>query len=221
MISVLRSIGRLSVLRMFGMFLLRLYFERFFQRLLNLISTSQFMICAAQLYLESFLMRCICLLEHILGSLVESISKILPSYRESFKTELCMRLFLILNVLMICSSALLDVFYKNIIEPSLFHILTVWFFQLIVASSKTITVIQRLEQVVSNGEHAVNATSECLLDVLSKNPSVADMIDSVRNFNQSERRRIAMATRENRLRQLGMTVNSSGQVRKSSKSSRN
>lgn len=83
-------------------------------------------------------------------------------------------------------------------------------FQLRVASAETFPIIHRLEQV-SSDEH-VGSLAENLLEALCTNTEVAKLIDSVRNFTRSEKKRLAMAMREKQLGQLGMSTNEKGQV---------
>ena len=82
--------------------------------------------------------------------------------------------------------------------------------QLAVATSDTIPIIHRLEQV-SSDEH-VGSLAENLLEALCTNPTVATRIEEVREYTRSEKKRLAMAMREKQLGQLGMSTNDKGQV---------
>lgn len=64
---------------------------------------------------------------------------------------------------------------------------------------------------VSSDEH-VGSLAENLLEALKSNPSVATLIEEVREETRAEKKRLAMAMRERQLGALGMRTNDKGQV---------
>lgn len=73
-----------------------------------------------------------------------------------------------------------------------------------------IPIIHRLEQV-SSDEH-VGSLAENLLEALCTDPVTAKRVQEVRDFTRTEKKRLAMATREKQLDALGMRTNDKGQV---------
>lgn len=73
-----------------------------------------------------------------------------------------------------------------------------------------IPIIHRLEQV-SSDEH-VGSLAENLLEALCTDTATAKRVQEVRDFTRSEKKRLAMATREKQLDALGMRTNEKGQV---------
>ncbi|XP_069695727.1 E3 ubiquitin-protein ligase UBR4 isoform X2 [Periplaneta americana] len=77
-------------------------------------------------------------------------------------------------------------------------------------STDCIPIIHRLEQV-SSDEH-VGSLAENLLEALRAHPTVATLIEEVREQTRAEKKRLAMAMREKQLGALGMRTNEKGQV---------
>lgn len=73
-----------------------------------------------------------------------------------------------------------------------------------------IPIIHRLEQV-SSDEH-VGSLAENLLEALCTEETTAKRVQEVRDFTRTEKKRLAMATREKQLDALGMRTNEKGQV---------
>ncbi|RWS26760.1 E3 ubiquitin-protein ligase UBR4-like protein, partial [Leptotrombidium deliense] len=78
----------------------------------------------------------------------------------------------------------------------------------------SIPIIHGLEQVSSDSH--VGSLAEILLEVLLKNPKVAEKIKSVRKQTKEEKKKLAMGVRQKQLAELGMRANEKGQVTASS-----
>lgn len=78
-------------------------------------------------------------------------------------------------------------------------------------AADSIPLFHRLEQI-SSDEH-VGSLAEILLEAMRGHPAVAEKIEEVRQQTKREKKRLAMAMRENQLRALGMKTNALGQVK--------
>lgn len=82
--------------------------------------------------------------------------------------------------------------------------------QLALAES-SIPLFHHLEQI-SSDEH-VGSLAENLLEAMRGHPDVAEKIEEARQQTKREKKRLAMAMRENQLKALGMKTNALGQVK--------
>lgn len=80
----------------------------------------------------------------------------------------------------------------------------------IAVSKEIIPIIHRMEQV-SSDEH-VGSLAENLLEALCTDLVTATRVQEARDFTRTEKKRLAMATREKQLDALGMRTNDKGQV---------
>lgn len=78
-------------------------------------------------------------------------------------------------------------------------------------AADSIPLFHRLEQI-SSDEH-VGSLAEILLEAMRGHPAVAEKIEEFRQETKREKKRLAMAMRENQLRALGMKTNALGQVK--------
>ncbi|VDM56028.1 unnamed protein product [Angiostrongylus costaricensis] len=78
-------------------------------------------------------------------------------------------------------------------------------------AEKTLHILHRLEQVAS--DNSIGTMAENVVEALRENKEVAAQIENVRQETRQKKRQMAMAMRNKQLREMGMQVGKSGEVK--------
>ncbi|KAK5969493.1 hypothetical protein GCK32_006966 [Trichostrongylus colubriformis] len=78
-------------------------------------------------------------------------------------------------------------------------------------AEKTLHILHRLEQVAS--DNSIGTMAENVVEALKENKEVAAQIENVRQETRQKKRQMAMAMRNKQLREMGMQVGKSGEVK--------
>ncbi|EYC04737.1 hypothetical protein Y032_0086g1963 [Ancylostoma ceylanicum] len=78
-------------------------------------------------------------------------------------------------------------------------------------AEKTLHILHRLEQVAS--DNSIGTLAENVVEALKENSEVAAQIENVRQETRQKKRQMAMAMRNKQLREMGMQMGKSGEVK--------
>uniref|UniRef100_A0A7I5E6H0 UBR-type domain-containing protein n=1 Tax=Haemonchus contortus TaxID=6289 RepID=A0A7I5E6H0_HAECO len=78
-------------------------------------------------------------------------------------------------------------------------------------AEKTLHILHRLEQVAS--DNSIGTMAENVVEALKENTEVAAQIENVRQETRQKKRQMAMAMRNKQLREMGMQMGKSGEVK--------